>query len=641
MLMTEAFKIDVCNIKDLEASILKVELSIYLEDMCSSILIGSNVKFCREIKESVNSELLEDRKEEDLKSFYEPVQGYIIYLKPGKVTELSSPDTESVFNKNIGSRSVVEEEMGLARASCVSKLIINTLNIRIEPATLEKLLKFIPKDPSSPEIHSVGFSVDIKTITIELLDREKVQKQVVPSMFSYYSLDASVIRTVAVGSDSSIGLVSINLFDLKLLFLTNCIENQGKYTKIKIKNIEAYAKHQELFYSLTPNTLSITIEKNKIEEMVVSLEKCVVSLDTLNQYSKFLSSFAVDFGKTADFLSKKKIVVSGIFVDYMKNDQRVLACIDSGNIEIVSKNELSLGVHAAVDSLRVYIQDQIHQSHPIFSIPLLYQKYEQELMNSGFLLIGTMDSMEFFITIVNSRPDIKSPQEDCFLPSFLQCMLGSNNCKKVSNSIFISNEVRSSILLNKLLDIHFNLGTCFLHLNFEIIRFLSGIINMPKPSEENEEMIRKDSDLSSDDSDYFPIQTAGLTINPRDPGRITNINLQDYLNPSKTQAKKLIKVLNESKTKLTKCTVVHTHSTIPAVYRDNSVDNSMHSLLPTHGCPNIRFSANLSYFVINLYSRTQYYEKSFPKDYGQGRVLLKSENLSITISKFPKKLHYS
>ena len=145
--------------------------------------------------------------------------------------------------------------------------------------TLEKLITLIPTESSNKiELFPVGTCIDISNISLELLDREKKeQKHMAPSMFSYYSLDASVMKTVVATNDSCVGLITLNLNDLKVISLTNCMKSKGKYTKIKAGNVEIYAKHQELACGLSPNILEIIIDKTESEETVISLSNFLIS----------------------------------------------------------------------------------------------------------------------------------------------------------------------------------------------------------------------------------------------------------------------------------------------------------------------------------------------------------------------------
>jgi N-terminal region of Chorein or VPS13 len=638
MLMCEVFWINISNLKDLEASASKFEVSIYVEDMCSSILVGSNIHFVREIKESVYNEIPKDRKEEPVSSYYEPIQGFI-YLKPGVCNEPYCIDSSPI--KIELPRTATEEDLGLARASCVSKLCINALNIRIEPPTIEKLLKFIPNDPAAPQAHSTGSLIEIQSISIELLDREKVsQKPVAPSMFSHYSLDASINKTVLVGNDTCIGLITMNISDTKIISLTNCIESKGKYTRIKIDNIEVYAKHLELAYALSPHIVDIIIEKNDTEKVTINLSNFLISLDVLNKYLPFISTFAVDLPKTGETETKKVIKIRGLFFDYIKNDHRMLVNVESGTITGISVNDISTGLHIMLDSIRVYIQLSIKPHQGLFSIPIDIQKCEQDLISSGCHLIATMDSIESFVTIVNSKPEIKN-LDDPYTPLFLNCMLGSNKCHHVEGCIYVSRSLRTSILVHKLFDAHLNLGSFVLHLNTEFLDVIKDFLDFPRYNDEPDEVLRKDSDISSDDSDTFPIQTAGLTINPQDPSNIKNINLQEYLNPPYNPLKKASNVMRETKVTMSKHNIIHTHSVIPDILKGNTVDHPIHSLASIHGCPNIRFSATLFFCAINLYSRGKSREKPDQKHYNTGRIMTKAENISLTITKFPKRLHYS
>ena len=645
MLMLEIFLIKLQNVKDLEGSASKIELSMYQDDLRSSIALLTNIKMCREIKESVNTELFEERKEEIMNKYYENMQGFIC-LKPGVFTEPYDLTSEPVFNKQSCLPSAIEEELGVARASCITKLSINALNIRLEKSTLPRLLKVLPTIPESKELYCVGTVLELKHISIELLDREKNEKKPpAPSVFSHYSLDASVVRTVMVPNDISVGLITMNLYGLKLLSLTNCMKSKEKYSHIKVTNLDIYAKHQELAYAISEKVLDITIEKADFEEINVSLSNILVSLDVLQKYQSFISDFAVDLPSegSSSKMSKKHIEIHDILADYCKGESRALCVFESGGLDISSIDEASKGLHLTLDSVRVYTQNCVDQPHPILSLGADRPRLEQELVAIGCSVIAVLNSFESFVTLVNPRTDLKLPNEEAPLPpAFARCMLGCRNCTPLGEAFFITNEVRTSVLLHKLLDLHVNLGSIIIHLTPDTILLLKNILDFPSFPEEKEEIFRKDSDISSDESDYFPVQNnGGLAINPNEPGKITNINLQDYLSPMRVRASKAEKQPSLASVSMSKCAVIHCHCSLPQMNRGNSVDHSLHSLEGFHGFPNLRISLAVFFVAVNIYSRTHAMERSTDLRHATSSIVLKAENIAVALSKFPKKLHYS
>lgn len=647
MLMGELSWLNITNSIKLELSFTKFDLSLryfisHENEMVSNIAQITSVQFIREIKEPIIDELLEERKEEKLATFYEPQQG-TIYVKPGKHTEPFDMSSTPKRRKDSFMRSQLEEEMGFARALCVNKVVIDKIGVRIEPGTLKVLLKMIPTGKNVVDNNAVSLYVDVGSLSVELLDREndKLVKPVGPSMFSYYSLDASISRNFNAANDTCIGLISFDATNIKVFSLSNCMKKSAKYTKIKVECFESYAKHQELVYSTYPNVIDIIIDKNDIEETQISIRNIVICLDVLINYLDFLGTFSIDVGKVQEKMERKHLTMTGILLDFYKGDKRIIANLESANAEITSIDSISLGLHATLSSLRLYSQSSIKHPHPIFSQQTDSAQYEPALLSVDCTLISTLDSLEFFITKISSTIEGKVLSEDIFPLPYLKCMLGSKKCSNVSGPVYIADEIRTSILQNKLLDVHINIGTIIVHLTTNIVEFLHEFIEIPKFPEEKDEFLRKDSDLSSDDSDTLSLHASGLVINPSNPNKIENINLQDYLNPERISKKKISNPLEEGKVPLTKLKTVHCHHFIPSLTRASLSEGTIHSLNPEHGLPLIRFSSSLSLFVLNIYSR-QPDDNTFDIKRGNlSRVMIQTENMNLCFAKFPKRLHYS
>lgn len=253
-----------------------------------------------------------------------------------------------------------------------------------------------------------------------------------------------------------------------------------------------------------------------------------------------------------------------------------------------------------------------------------------------------MDSIELFVTIIHKDSDPFSADEEEQCPSFLECLIGSDQCNSAANSIYISDEVRSSILNEELFQVHANFGCVILHMCKDSIDVMGKFLVF-YAEEEPVEVMRKDSDLSSDDSDTYPVQVTGLAINPSKPDVLKNINLQDFLSPDHKSKEEGQKQHKKNKRQIRKSQIVHTHTEIPNIVKSNTVESEFHQLKPAHGFPKIKASLSVFYFCINIYSGNDFMHKARQGSLRNAlnSIQIKSENLGIIFSKFPKKLHYS
>lgn len=636
LLVCDTTWISVNNSETFEITLSKFEATILVDDIITSILLASNLKCIRKVKEAVNNELLEERNEEVIKSYYEPNQG-TIGIKPGSETEPFNVKVEGKTGK-FKEVSQVEEELAMGKACCVNQIEINKVTIRVEPEIIEKLLKIV-QGREDKELWPIASVIKIGVISLELLEKDTTgSRHISQSTFSYYSLDASVNRTMNVMTEAWIGLIIGTFKDVQILSLNNCIKSMQKYAKIKALNIEVYAKHQELLYCLGENPIEVVLTNSDSEEIFVKLENLVLSINTVLAYSQFLAGFNLNNPKTRPSLDSKRIVLNNIFLDFCNNDLRVLSLVDTGSVQIVSVDSNSNSFFCNFKSFRVYNQEGVVKPHPV--VNSVMKDYEDFLIQSGCTLICTLDSLELYATLItplHPPASTQDPKKD--LPAY-SCMLGSSSCQRISGPFFISKEIRSSILHQKLLDLHINLGCIIFHLYPSTATFFSTFLIFPTPSEDTPDTFMEDSGKSSDESEKSSKNNPGILIKPSEPGKIANINLQDYLEPEKSPLGPVKKpqVLG-SVHNLTKLSVIHCHADAPATFLKTKNEKFLHNLNAEHGLPTLRFTGGVSLIILNIYSKPTL-SRSIRK-LSMSQITVKCQSLSISFSKFPQKLHYS
>ena len=641
----EFFLINIQNKQDestLNITTSKFELTMLADDILSNILTCSNIKISRLIKESVNNELLQERKETGLETYYEPKQG-TISIKKSIEYQPYSMKNEAKIRKKAKDVSLVEEEFALAKAICLITVDVNEVVVKLEPNIIQRLVKILPVDKEDKDPWALATVVKVSYFNVELIEREKGEgKNMAACLFSYYSLDASVSRTVTAVADTAVSIISCSFSDVKALLMQNCMKSNHKYTKISVKSTDSYANHQELFYSLNESPIELTISNAENEETSIKLSNLVISLETLLSYSTFLSTFQIDLPKSKARVDKKRINLENLFFDLLNQDKRVLSVLHSGSIELMSIDTNSLALNGLLSNLEFYFLEDVARAHPLFKVQ--NPDLSQLLIEEGYVPLATLDSLQVYLTLIKPSLTFERPPGNSFTDQAHSCILGFAACQKLFEPFYLAKEVRNLALVNKLIDLQVNVGSLFFHLYPGTNEFLSKFIDFKDlKKEENEQEEEKKENLQDsgrESEEIADCRTTGVLINPQVPGKATSINLQDYLNPNKLP-KELKSSRPEKKLQevMSKFPVIHCHPEVCDSQKLNKNLNSTHKLDPSHGFPSFRLQGTMFMIVVNIYSKTPH--PRCPNKNTLSQISIISDSTCISFCKFPQELHYS
>ena len=625
-----------CLPDPLEFSALQFDLFVFNDSEVFQVLSASNVHFKKLKQSETYEEILEQREESATLQYYEPGQGTISMQKDLKVTEpYCDLQEQSCAKKNTYSK--LQVELALKRAPQLHSLHIADINVQVDSASLSYLTSIIPELPQNQDQGvSSAFTIGVDSLSLELCCSSPCSFNTphVPSAFSCYTLDASVVRTVPIRQDKRKALVTLNFDKLSVVFMKNCIKKQGVFASAECQKIEGLVKQEEFIYNFGEKAFSLYYDKSEDSCLQVELKSWVVCVDPVMEVLDFLKSFELPESKASSNITRVEITLKNIYTDYATSEARVLLFLEESLIITALGVEGSLGLHASLTSARLLLQTPSKErEHPIISKPLSQSRFESQLYQQGFVVVGTLDTLEVFVTVVQADPNLGQVQpQNC--PAFLECILGPS-CSSVSGNVFLSSQVRSAVLENELFELHLNVGCLIMHLCRKSIDVLSAFVKIPEP-EEPIEVIRKDSDVSSDDPDTYSVESTGLTIYSKKPEDLRNINLQDYLYPREDLSEQQAQHSKPLTPLLVEKNLVHAHTDIPRIIRPNTVDCPFHQLKPMHGFPKVRTSMSFFYCSINIYTDDEERKRS-----ASDSVQFKFEGAGVTFSKFPQKLHYS
>jgi hypothetical protein len=636
MLISEASWINLQSSEsDSNLTVSNCEISMFADEILTNVLTCQNLKLSRQIKEGSANELLQESKEHEQETYYEPNQGTISVRK---TVEAEPFDLQGEKNKKKNKEiSSVEEELALAKALCVTRIFVNKIVARLEPSLLNKMVKLIPNDKEKKDPWPVASVVQVNHFNVEFLEKDTSEgKNLAPCMFSYYSLDASLSRTVNIVSNSAVPVVIVAFTSVKLLSMENCIRPSHKYSKITAGTLNAEAKNQELFYSTSNDPLEVTVSSGENEETSVKVLRVVFCFDVFLTCSEFLAGFQIDLPKGRSRVDKKKVSFDEVFIDLTKEDKRILSFIRKAAVEVMSIDSNSLAVHGQVESSKSYFSENIEKSHPLFEEAP--KDVEAVLLDNGYSVLATLDSLDMFLTIVSPKSAVQSKPPGDSYKDTTSCILGCKNCQKLFEPFYLAKEVRTLALVNRLIDLQVNLGSVFLHIYPGTSDFLTFFLENQKNQEKNDEFF-KESSKESDEQEKIPVSTAGVLVSPLNPGKVVSINLQDYLNPSKISEKSKERPLKQENPEiLQKISIIHCHSVPPNSSSKQSKDDHFR-LKPSHGFPSIQLKSTIFLLVLNIYSKTPH--PRCPNRTTMSQVSIRSNNISINFHKFPQELHYS
>jgi len=247
--------------------------------------------------------------------------------------------------------------------------------------------------------------------------------------------------------------------------------------------------------------------------------------------------------------------------------------------------------------------------------------YVKTLQSLHFALVSTITDLEIFYTSIKKEKNIDETDEiNEVSPPFIECMLGSAECKPILSNLYVSQEVRCQILKEEYLEVHANVGCWIIHMCKDTVDAISNILGSfsKNPDQKEPQVPQRKKEFISNSTNQHE-----------------EINLQSYL--AENDKPLLPPPLIRRSSSVKSSQIYHTHLNSSQLRQTNTIDSEFHQLQPQHGFPKVKISLSLFHLRINLYSG---------KDFNASRAITPGlsficENLGLSYSKFPQTLNYS
>ncbi|CAG9316841.1 unnamed protein product [Blepharisma stoltei] len=637
------------NNNDILANSKEFDVYITSETELINIMKIPDIKYER-ISQSQEEIIIEEQKVETHERYYVPGQGRVSFPKNTKISEIYSENDDYRFRFDPKKRNEAEENRSKKSVNYINRISASYLEIQINSFSLQQLVYFIPtnlKKPISTKKSPSYWEISIKRSIINLSSTDNSlwfpnsPRQY--STTSFYTPNSSISNTINYAANPhSSPIISIILISIEAYVFKNCYLNRENYIVAAAKKGEGTYLEKELLRPVGDAAIEIIFEKtNENSEFNFNLTDFAIFAQDLRRISRFLKGFDVQIPKKDEKYSKINIFLQNIVIDYATDDGKLLSFIEDWHISSVVGSAISSAYYLSLGTFRVYLQSALgfKVDDIYFKKPLKWTIFDPILKSKGFVLVFSLDSFELYGTKIRSNTE--ETGEEPFFPTE-ECLIGSHNCTAITSNIFISENMKNCHRNSDMLDLYINVGCIIMHLCKDSISLLNSFFDF-KGEEEPPEMLRKDSDLSSDDSDTYPVSVIGLMIDPKDSIRIKNINIQDYLSPEFKP--KLLKNKFDNKImalpNITK--FIHTHTKLPKNPSKNTSNSNFHRLRTYHGTPSLKLSLSIFYFSINLYSGNDfsYKARSGTKRNLSSFIQFKIDEIGFTFARFPKILHFS
>jgi hypothetical protein len=649
----------------LDGTIAQVDSYIQKDDEIDVLLTINHIKLTLKPQVPQHAELFENPREAEAYSYYEQGQGIITIPRNKLISEPYASLSDSVLFHN-EQRDKLSESVYINRAQSVMQFEIDSLCVKIDPISLERCMSIKFETKRKRSVKKVATKLKIDSFNLEFVEKTLNDDTSCPftainmlptySAISCYSLDSSVSRTL-MHRDIRKPLISTMFSRIEMLILDNCTQPKQLSMSLEVEEIKSMRGNDSsvvLSHSFLGCPLTIFLSNTydtsflKESKLEVNLRNIVIFLDNVLEFKPYFLTFRTpNRNNEENNLLRVHASFSNLYLDYIENGTRAVVALENAYLSTASTNSSgSNGVHATVHSLQLNLLSRASERDTYWNLRKSINSYLAEI---GFVRIASVDLIELFVTVIKGLGDSDHEVADSDCPPFLDCLVNSEHCEHLGDSLYLSQSVRSSVLKEDLLELHLNIGSLLINCCKDSIEALTKMIKLPTNSGSDPELvIRKDSDLSSDDSDTYTIRNSGLTIDPHNPKRIRNINLLDYMhdNPHNqlSESQPVISLeVPKSDSKVSQ--VVHSHIQIPGIIKPNTVDSSYHALKAHHGFPKMRVSLSLSHFSFILYggqdfawnSRNQPIQRRSQTQ----SIQCKFEGLGLAYTKFPRKLHYA
>lgn len=572
-----------------------------------------------DVKEEPNSPQIHDE--------YEHGQGLITIPANLVLDERVNPFANAICFKQDYDKWRPSLSKMQATMAKVMHVDIQDVKLKADTHTVANLQLFrFPKaqDSSSPSDSSLVVKANIGLITVSLLDAEQSPPQ-------SHELSASSF------APRSTDELRIEQFKLLLKAATlQIFKLPDAETMLKLDLMKA-----ELVSNLTTSSLfetdrrsqfiSLTFSKTHKQDLDVTLLNGCLHLEDLQPLVEYLSRIQVKPTPASDqAITSIHVKFCNLSMSFAQPVATLVCGVDQLEVWFALMNSSpSQAVNVDLKSIRLELADGFVETGASFEKP-----------KSSFIELICIESTQLFLSLSEHSVDPPKGLEESHI---LDCELG--DCSPVLPYVFVSNS-QLSLSQDQWRTFHLNVGSIFMHCckdSLDLISRLAALVKLDS-SEENE-VIRKDSDLSSDDAFDFEVCRDGLLIEPENPDRISNFSLLDYL---ALKPPPLYPKLAQPKTKPTR--VIHCHPEIPMNF--SALNQSLHSLKSAHGQPSLKISIVLSYFSFNFYGGNDFKNASGLRR-SQDCIRMKISKVIAAFCKFPtsflkpicvlklKQLHYN
>jgi hypothetical protein len=367
--------------------------------------------------------------------------------------------------------------------------------------------------------------------------------------------------------------------------------------------------------------LKLAFNKTHKQDLDVTLQNCSVHLADVQPFMEYLSQMQWSPSASSDqTLTSTHVKICNTTLTFIQPVATLVSCIDELRIWLVFMN--SSPSQALNIDLRT-CHFELAEGH-VEVVP------SADRSSKLFTEVLCIESTQVYLSLSEHAVE---PHRSMHDSSIVDCDLGE--CELVVPFVYLSTSQMSQAQ-DKWGTLHVNVGSVFMHSCKDSLNLLATLASLVKiEASDDQEIVRKDSDLSSDDEGIYKVCRDGLFIEPKYPDRISSFSLLDYLSLGRPQPQ--VPPPKANKTPTTQ--VVHCHPEFPR--RFVSLSQSLHLLKVSHGQPSLKLSVSLSYFSFNFYAGHDFINSSGLRR-SQDCVRLKISNVGAAFCKFPRRdLHYN
>lgn len=516
-------------------------------------------------------------------------------------------------------------------AAKVLQLQLDDIKFKLDTDTLTTLQQFrIPKPlpsqspPSSSESFVVKISFD--QICVNLLKSELAP-------ISSSDFQQSVLRTqISVLDDNSAGrraALDQRLEYFKLILnsvsVQFCKQPDGVFM-LKL-DLRAAMLVSNLSSSCLFETdkwtsfLKLTFCKTHTQDLDVTLNTSCLHLADIQPFIEYIRQVKFNTTPPTDqSITSTHIRLNNLSLSFIQQIATMTWGVDQLDVWVVLMNKSpSQAISVDLRSCRL----ELAEGH--VEVGASYDRNQ-----GNFTEVMCVESTQVFISLSEHAVEQHRFLQESHI---LDCELG--NCEPIVPHVFLST---SQIFQcpDKWKTLHLNIGSIFVHSCKDTLKLLSDLISLVKiEGSEETEVVRKDSDLSSDDAGDYEVNREGLVIDPCRPDYISNFSMHDCQEnqPQTPDVKPHDLNLNPT------TRVLHCHPEFPPCFMTSN--RSLHTLKAEHGKPTLKLSVVLSYFSFNFYGGNDF-KSSAGQKRSQDCIRVKSSNVISAFCKFPmKSLHYN